>query len=109
MIAAENKAIEVAKLLIANGADVDFRDMENDGATALILAIQKDDKDMVKLLIEAGANLELEEPEVGPWLHSPCAPVFFHPSQSIIHTTVLSYTAAGSHGPRTLWDRKASP
>ena len=55
--AVENGYIEVAKILLENGADVDSK---YNGYTCLLMAIKTDQKKMVKLLLSHGANLQLK-------------------------------------------------
>lgn len=59
MIAAEENKLEIAKLLIEKGANVNLQN--EDSETALMIAIQKKNKDIIKLLIEEGANVNLEK------------------------------------------------
>ena len=54
MMAARNKAPELVKFLVKEGADLNLK--AKDGHTALSLAEKKEDKEMVKLLKKLGAK-----------------------------------------------------
>ena len=57
MFSASAEGSEIAKTLIANGADINARDKH--GASALIYAIQKSKTETAKLLIEEGAEVRV--------------------------------------------------
>ncbi|MGA2851373.1 MAG: ankyrin repeat domain-containing protein [Terracidiphilus sp.] len=67
-IAAFNDRIEVAKLLIADKADVNAQ--ANNGATPLHLAAAKGNKDMVELLLASKANIDATDHDGWSPLHS---------------------------------------
>ncbi|MGA2651717.1 MAG: ankyrin repeat domain-containing protein [Terracidiphilus sp.] len=67
-IAAFNDRIDVAKLLIANKADVNAQ--ANNGATPLHLAAAKGNKDMVELLLASKANIDATDHDGWSPLHS---------------------------------------
>ena len=52
--------IEIAKLLIESGANVNFRQMNKNGQTPLMLAVVKNKLELVKLLIEKGADVNAQ-------------------------------------------------
>ena len=54
MLAAEKNAVDVAKLLIASGADVNAKN--RNGRTALMWAVEKKNSDLVEALKAAGAR-----------------------------------------------------
>lgn len=56
LIAAESGSIESTKLLLDNGAYVNFKTQS--GMTALMIASKKGDIDLVRLLIKYGANVK---------------------------------------------------
>lgn len=49
---------EAVRLLLARGADPDIQENEN-GQTALMMAVRNRNPELVKLLVSAGANAEL--------------------------------------------------
>lgn len=57
------KTAEMSKLLIENGADVNYT--ANDGENALLIAVKNDNKEQVKVLLEAGANPEVKDLKSG--------------------------------------------
>ncbi len=57
--AVENRHLTVVEKLIKLGFDVDFQNEEN-GYTALMIAAVAGDVDMIRLLIKAGANLNIQ-------------------------------------------------
>lgn len=67
-IAAFNDRIDVAKLLIADKADVNAQ--ANNGATPLHLAAAKGNKDMVELLLASNANIDATDHDGWSPLHS---------------------------------------
>eukprot|EP00210_Caulerpa_lentillifera_P005609 g5365.t1 len=62
-IAAKNNWIDIAKELIAHGANIDLR--EDDGWTPLHVAAEKNSLDVAKELIAHGANIDLQEYTIG--------------------------------------------
>ena len=50
---------EILKLLLENGADINAQD-EN-GITALMLAVHSNSSEAIKLLLDAGAKIEIED------------------------------------------------
>lgn len=67
-IAAFNDRLDVAKLLIANKADVNAQ--ANNGATPLHLAAAKGNKDIVELLLASNANINAVDHDGWSPLHS---------------------------------------
>jgi hypothetical protein len=67
-VAAFNNRIDVAKLLLANKADVNAQ--ANNGATPLHLAAAKGNKDMVELLLASNANINAVDHDGWSPLHS---------------------------------------
>ena len=67
--AGEHGIIEVARLLIEHGADVDQVDPTG-GATALILAASTNQADMVELLLESGADINFQSSDGSTALHA---------------------------------------
>jgi ankyrin repeat protein len=55
--AASNRDFELLKLLVAEGADFNAKDKDNNGDTALMSASFKGHLEVVKLLIEEGADI----------------------------------------------------
>ena len=53
-LAAETNSIDIARLLIDSGADIEAKD--NDGLTPMHLAVETNSLDVVRLLIDRGAN-----------------------------------------------------
>jgi ankyrin repeat protein len=66
IIAAENGHVEIVKLLLKAGADVNIRD--NEGRSAIIIAFNRDYTGIVQLLKKAGASKKIEGG--GEWLSS---------------------------------------
>ncbi|GBN05336.1 Serine/threonine-protein phosphatase 6 regulatory ankyrin repeat subunit B [Araneus ventricosus] len=58
-LAVLNNTIEVVKVLIKNGAQVDAEDKS--GFTPLCLAVKNNDKEVVEMLIENGANINAKD------------------------------------------------
>lgn len=52
---------EMSKMLIENGADVNYQ--SPDGKTALLLAIERDSSEQVRILLEAKANPDIKSPD----------------------------------------------
>lgn len=67
-VAAFNDRIDIAKLLIANNADVNAQ--ANNGATPLHLATARGNKDMVELLLANKANIDVTDHDGWSPLHS---------------------------------------
>lgn len=59
MIVASSGLIDIALMLLKNNANPDICDYEY-GYTALMYAVQNDDLEMVKLLVEHGANVNIQ-------------------------------------------------
>ena len=57
MIAISKGDIEICKLLIDKGADINLQD--DSKKTALHISVQMESIDIVKLLIQAGADLDI--------------------------------------------------
>ena len=57
----EKEYLEIVKLLVENGADLDIQD--NEGKTALIWAVKKEYFKIVKLLVENRADLDIQDNE----------------------------------------------
>ena len=57
--AAQEGAIDSARILLSNHADIEAKDI--DGKTPLHQAVTEDDKDMVKLLLKNGANKNVRD------------------------------------------------
>mmetsp|Transcript_4103 Transcript_4103/g.8379 ORF Transcript_4103/g.8379 Transcript_4103/m.8379 type:complete len:148 (+) Transcript_4103:3-446(+) len=55
--------IEIVKLLLENGADVNLQTKWDRGRTGLHVASQRGDKEMVKFLLQEGADPTLEDDE----------------------------------------------
>jgi ankyrin repeat protein len=65
--AAYNGHVEIARLLVQNGADVNAKN--NDGSTPLYWAAENGHVDILHLLVENGANLEAQDDDGGRALH----------------------------------------
>jgi ankyrin repeat protein len=61
VVAVVSKQPEIARLLLARGAQADARHATYYNATALMLAVNNRDIDMAKLLLGAGANVNLTD------------------------------------------------
>ena len=59
-IAEKNGHVEIVKLLLDHGAEVDVKDNDN-GMTPLIYASLRGDESVVKLLLENGANINIKD------------------------------------------------
>jgi len=57
------KTAEMSKMLIENGAEINY--MASDGMTALLAAVQNNNFEQVKVLLEAGANPEVVDRQSG--------------------------------------------
>ena len=66
MFAIGNKCLEVVRLLIENGADVNQQFGKHSQVTPLTQAIEKGDLEMVQLLVQNGANVNLDLPQRDP-------------------------------------------
>lgn len=68
---ARKESVETARVLIENGAEIDAIELEH-GGTALAEAVRRGEKEMVKFLIEQGADpieqgADPDEPEGSNW------------------------------------------
>ncbi len=57
----ENEFIKIVNLLISKGADVNVRDKDENSETLLMKACDDDNLELVKILLEAGANPNLKD------------------------------------------------
>lgn len=56
-VGGSKKALEIVKLLLAQGADIDIK--AKDGVTALYCAVQSGEDEFIELLLDAGADAAL--------------------------------------------------
>ena len=73
-LAAENSNVEVAKILIANGADVNVS--RYSGSSPLALAVARGRPEMVKILIANGADLASRSAFGGSLLNDAASPIY---------------------------------
>ncbi|KAL7951259.1 hypothetical protein V8C42DRAFT_356632 [Trichoderma barbatum] len=62
--AADRNHVNIIKLLLYNGANINIQDMDND--RPLDIAVKRGHKDVVKLLLERGAGVSPAQPTVHP-------------------------------------------
>jgi ankyrin repeat protein len=67
-IASKRNNLSVVDVLISNGMDVNVKDVNN--KTVLIYAIEKNNKEMIKLLLKKNAKLPEEKEMMDQFLHS---------------------------------------
>jgi hypothetical protein len=103
--AAYNGHIEIARLLLQNGADVNVRD--DDGWTPLLLAAWNGHVDILHLLVENGADLEAQSSHGGRALHSAAYRGNLPFIQELISRYHVDINARLNDGKTALWMARA--
>jgi uncharacterized protein len=97
LVAALMERKDAVKVLLDNGAEVDFR--ASDGRTPLILAAGKGNKDIVELLLQAGADASLTD-QAGQTAQAVAAAKGFNDiAESLRHAPAPSGTPVAAASP----------